>query len=116
MLKNERTPVLLADNSAGIMVVVKDDKMGQETNEPLASQGISSTDFLPPFEKFGPESDGATQKSTSNNEQLLARARVFQEGGDANESPSAVPEPSTMLLLGTGLVGLAVWTRKRINK
>lgn len=30
--------------------------------------------------------------------------------------PSSVPEPSTMLLLGTGLIGLAGWGRKKFKK
>ncbi len=38
-----------------------------------------------------------------------------QNAGD-HDSPKAVPEPSTLLILGTGLVGLALARRIRKNR
>jgi hypothetical protein len=36
--------------------------------------------------------------------------------GELNAVPAPVPEPGTMVLLGSGLVGLAGWGRKRFRK
>ncbi len=46
---------------------------------------------------------------------VCCRIEIREVAFDGNLSATSVPEPSTLLLLGSGLVGLGFWGRKRIR-
>jgi hypothetical protein len=58
--------------------------------------------------------NGNTEASVFNS--LLIRQRGFQDGGSDKDALEPVPEPASMLLLGSGLIGVAAGLRRRYKK
>ncbi len=50
---------------------------------------------------------------TRSNEWFIARFKGFEDGGSDKVPGNPVPEPLTILLLGSGLLGLGVFGRKK---
>lgn len=87
---------------------------GEFVNHMLAYQGTGDTIQIP----------GYYPGEWTNNEYILAFEDLYGTGSDFNftdmvvmvESVNPVPEPGTMVLLGAGLLGLAVFGKRRMNK
>jgi len=54
--------------------------------------------------------------STKSNEWFIARFKGFEDEGSDKVPGNPVPKPATILLLGSGLVGLAGFGRKKFKK
>jgi len=59
---------------------------------------------------------GSHHRHHSNSGENGATFQDFNNTADGDSGPVPVPEPTTMLLLGSGLIGLAGYGRKKFFK
>jgi hypothetical protein len=115
---NTTAPRLLSDSTAGNapelsrMVLALDSLTGDNfpCESPNAALALRAS---PTFMASGPAFAGIGEAHLG--QAVIARFDAGEPAGDvsAAASPSSVPEPTTMLLIGTGLAGLAARAKRR---
>ncbi len=122
---NSTNTTLLADNSGQIFLSSNstNNPTGEDIPEPYTvepgtfgnpsnSESNSEPIMLLAGSTISPDKDIMAGNGSSIR---VSKASVPGETSDnSDQDTSHVPEPSTMILLGTGLVSLAVWGRKRL--
>jgi PEP-CTERM motif len=77
----------------------------------------SQNSFLYLYSLFGAQGNDCTTNATPNGSGDCTSAGGFEEwAAFARSSPSQVPEPNSLILLGSGLAGLGAWRMRRKNR
>lgn len=106
---------------AGAMFDVYFQFQTSNNNDGRFENGDLADIFMYGVQGLTAETFNALSISNNNNKQYFAEAHIqgISEGGSAWVVPgpeTPVPEPGTMVLLGTGLFGLAIYGKRRLNK